>query len=691
MDTNPFSPSAVATYSFCEAPRLGQYECQLNATLWPWLVNLYMPPTSPFEVELWSAVHLHTLGNTKQIAGKILPGAGRRDELLKDGQFIVALKRRYISEVNQTLVRGAWICLSTGACGQNLAELYAYVNHRTYQQAIVALANEAKLLRPTGEIRPCNEVRDWCQEQDPLHPDFELWYAASQYPVDSIYQCYYNSSGHPIIQAIRLTSYNATVTSVYRSLWRNGNSSECQWAEVLPKPPYAVFNGHQLPFRPNCPVVMVQDEFIAAELGLVYSDCLFVTVPGGLKNVPRADLSALRGRRITIAFSRIDLEEGHRIDRALLKAGIADAQFSIDIKGAPKPFDDLEATASRMGIVLLPPPQDGEPEHTSSVITAAGERIAGGDEVRRILFDPIIAEGYLAWLYAEPKIGKTWLGLTMALAAAKGNRRVGRWFTSDPVGVLYVDGEMLPNELQQSIDMVMAGAGDPPGPAPFATICAQCQNDGVVDISSEEWQTTIETALRGKKLLILDNFQSVTDNGPGALNLVRPWLRKIMRSGIAILVLDHTNRDGDLQGSIAKERISNLVISLRYPDEDAKREGRFLVEYPRARRLHGADADPIQLRKRFTETTFCLELVESEAIKQMNLRPQLLKMATVVFAKDYEGLSYPKIHEAYSIAQATAHGYYKQAKMLIEDEKIAFDSQIRRLIAERGPHSSGTS
>jgi hypothetical protein len=249
--------------------------------------------------------------------------------------------------------------------------------------------------------------------------------------------------------------------------------------------------------------------------------------------------------------------------------------------------------------------------------------------------------------------------------------------------VLYVDGEMLPNELEESISMVMAGAGDMSGLRPFAVICAQCQTDGVVDITSQEWQETIEQKLKGGKLLFLDNVQSLTDNGQAAFEQMRRWVRKLTQKGVAVVVFDHTNREGKLQGSIAKERVANLVIALSYPDERAKKEGRILVEYTKARRLHGADAEPFQLQKIFTESTFALREVKPSPGDPGNVRPQVLKMALVTFAREEEGLSYPKIEEKYKIAVSTAHGYYMQANTLIGDEKIAFDKERRRLTSER--------
>ena len=676
LDSSLLFPASLNTHNIFQA----------SSCLWP--VSLYQPPMTPLEVDLWSATHLHSLANATRIARKILPRARRQNDLLHDGYFSVALRSRYSQEANRTLGRGGWIVPSAGIYGENVVELYAHIHGCTYNAAVLALANEAELASPGGEVCANMQLGSWQQEQHPLCPPLELPYPSLNYPYGSDRLLYYNLSGHPILEAIRWQGVKAETVCVYRSLWRHRSSTHCQWAEIIPQKPYPIFNSNMLLSAPDCPVFLVKDEFMAYELSQARSECRFIAVPGGLKGLSNADLRLLKGRQVTVILSSNDLKEGHRVYHALQAAGLINSRFSLDHRAMSRPFELLEEAAAQVGIALLPPPPEEKLMHRSGVVIAEGEPIPEGDKTRRMLISPVICEGYLVWLFAEPKIGKTWLALALALAAARGNRTVGRWHTADPVGVLYVDGEMLPDELQQCISMVMAGTGELPGPAPFATICAHCQDDGVVDITSEEWQVTIEKALIGKQLLILDNFQSLTDNGQGALNFLRSWLRRLTRKGVAVIVLDHTNRDGDLQGSISKERISNLLIALRYPDEQAKEEGRIIVEYPKARRLHGVDAEPFQLQKRFTNSTFAFEVVPDRSADLTNVRPQVLKIALVAFAKDVEGVSYPKIQERYGIPPSTAHGYYQDAGKLTGDERAAYDKERQRLIIERGSSSS---
>lgn len=662
-----------------QVPSVGTYRPQ---PIIPWRsksAGIYQPPMSSAEVDLWSAVNAHALFNAGRIAQKILPMAVRNGDILRDGQLIVARRRYETPGLCWPLYRGGWMILDTGIYGESVIDLYAYIHGYSYRDAISNLAREAGIFGLKGEFRRQSKNHGWVQEQHPLHSNFVGPYLPVYYPVESQFEVYNNLSGHPILQVLRWQGADGSFVYLYRSLWRHHTSTISQWAEIFPQPPYPLYNVDKISPRSNFPVVLVPDEFVASGLSRTHANA-FLAVPGGLKNLAKADLSTLCGRKVFVFFGPHDLEEGRRISHALQAAGIMDACFSIDEGKIIQPFAELENVAAQKRVVMLPAPI--EPSQTK-IVVEVGEKMPGGDQVRNFLLFPIIREGDLAWIYAEPKIGKTWFGLAMAYAASRGNCQVGKWRTSEQIGVLYVDGEMQPDDLQRSISMVMAGAGDPPGPAPFAIICAKSLPDGVVDITSEECQTTIEKALQGKNLLILDNFQSLTDNGPAALNQVRPWLRKLSQIGIAVIVLDHTNREGDLQGSVAKERIADLLIALRYPDDQAKREGRLLVEYPRARRLHGADEEPFQLRKIFTESTFKLEVVEPDTSTHFDVSPQIARLALVVCAKDHEGLSYPDIQKKYDIPQSTAHGDYKKAGTLSGDDKAAFDQELQRLIAER--------
>lgn len=681
-------PMSIAPLS----PWAPPYTPILNKPPFPWIslwpVNSYQPPASSAEVAVWSETHRHCLEEARRLAGKILPLGQRHGSTFRDGVYVVALKRCYVQEIDNWLECGEWVCLSTGAYGRNLVELYVYVNLGFYQNAIFALAREANLLRTTGELRRPRQARHWGDERHPLCLVRSPHWPPTGYP--SGYEiCFYrNESDHNILRVIQWRASGGEVVRVYWTLLRHGGT-ECQWVEALPRPPYPLFGLELLPHQPEREVALIEDEFVAQELNSRLSDWVFCSVPGKLSNILDADLQPLFGRHIRVVLNQTNIIEGHRIHWALLKANVATVQFSVNIDDSIRSFDTLEDAATELGVALLPAPcDDASVDEPEIVITSAGEAIPDGSRVRQMVISPIISEGYLVWLYAEPKLGKTWLALTLAYAAARGNRTVCRWRTTDPIDVLYVDGEMLPDELQQSIDMIGASFGDQPGPPPFTTLCAHHQRDGVVDITSEDWQQAINDKLLGKRLLILDNFQSLTDNGPAALTQIRPWLRKLAREGITVIVVDHTNRDGELQGSVTKERIANLTIAMQYPDDKAREEGRILVEFPRARRLRWEDAQPFQVRRTVTDRVFTFSVIEDTMGTMPQVPERVLKMAKVVFARDVEKLTFEEIESAYGIAPSTAHGYYKMAKDLSGDERSAFEAEMHRLKTGREQNAS---
>lgn len=74
---------------------------------------------------------------------------------------------------------------------------------------------------------------------------------------------------------------------------------------------------------------------------------------------------------------------------------------------------------------------------------------------------PLFNSHMLAQHYAQAKVGKTWFALSLAYVIAKGDCQFARWRSlKKSKKVLYIDGEMLPDELGKNIRMIMAGFGD---------------------------------------------------------------------------------------------------------------------------------------------------------------------------------------------------------------------------------------
>src|SRR5215203_7408093 len=77
---------------------------------------------------------------------------------------------------------------------------------------------------------------------------------------------------------------------------------------------------------------------------------------------------------------------------------------------------------------------------------------------REMLLSPILPARSLSMLYAPRGIGKTLLGLSIALAVSSGASLL-RWSAPKPRRVLYIDGEMPLADLQDRLSAISIGLG----------------------------------------------------------------------------------------------------------------------------------------------------------------------------------------------------------------------------------------
>src|SRR3954470_24644556 len=74
-------------------------------------------------------------------------------------------------------------------------------------------------------------------------------------------------------------------------------------------------------------------------------------------------------------------------------------------------------------------------------IRPAHELLDATVDPQRFILAPLLAPGSAALIYGQAGVGKSFLALGLALAAARGGRFLG-WTAPRPHNVLYLDGEM---------------------------------------------------------------------------------------------------------------------------------------------------------------------------------------------------------------------------------------------------------
>ncbi|MEY2907433.1 MAG: hypothetical protein RLZZ408_1904 [Verrucomicrobiota bacterium] len=206
---------------------------------------------------------------------------------------------------------------------------------------------------------------------------------------------------------------------------------------------------------------------------------------------------------------------------------------------------------------------------------------------RKKLIGDWFCEADLSFVYAPRGIGKTWFSLGLA-SAIVGKNDFGPWPVHDHAPVLYVDGEMPLESLEQR----MAGMGADDDLTVLNHEGLYHLTGKVLNLTDPEAQDAItRLCLRdGIKVLILDNisclFNGLKENGADEWEMVLPWLLALRRHRIAVVIVAHAGRNGQMRGTSRREDAAFSVIRLEETQDAVatRRDGaRFLLRFTKDR------------------------------------------------------------------------------------------------------------
>jgi putative DNA primase/helicase len=212
--------------------------------------------------------------------------------------------------------------------------------------------------------------------------------------------------------------------------------------------------------------------------------------------------------------------------------------------------------------------------------------------------EPIIPTQGIAMLYAMRGVGKTFLALSMACAIAGGNNLM-RWRAPKARKVLYVDGEMSAQTMQDRLEGVMRGMIKP-----FSSINSEnlrilnvtSQKDFSLDLAIKEDQNALENHLKGIDLLVIDNLSTLTsvkENEADSWLDVQQWLIKLRQRDVSTLLVHHAGKGGNQRGTSRKEDILDTVIAMKKSSDYTPEYGaQFNVMYEKFRSFSGGEAKP---------------------------------------------------------------------------------------------------
>lgn len=204
---------------------------------------------------------------------------------------------------------------------------------------------------------------------------------------------------------------------------------------------------------------------------------------------------------------------------------------------------------------------------------------------------PILSRGSQCLLYGLPGVGKSLLALGIAHAAATGGNFLG-WHAPRPHRVLYLDGYTAPAEMQRRLALF----GTPPPSLQFS-LAAHGAGE-VLDLTELESQARLMAGWRRPELVVLDDLADPRA-ATGCWNDLRRFLLLQRRFGRAVLLVHHTNREGQSAASSLPEDVFDVVLAARRPTDWQARDGaRVEIHAEKARSLPGDALEPIEAELR---------------------------------------------------------------------------------------------
>lgn len=224
---------------------------------------------------------------------------------------------------------------------------------------------------------------------------------------------------------------------------------------------------------------------------------------------------------------------------------------------------------------------------------SADALLAASVQLRTTILDPILTTRTLALLYGPRGLGKTFVALGIARAAAAGESFLG-WRATRPHRVVYVDGEMAADEMQQRL------AAFGPAPPALEFVLADLDDGPVLDLADADGQRRLMRGWGNPELVVLDNLASlagIRSGDPDRWHTLQRFLLLQRQMGRGVLMIHHANKRGLQRGSSRREDVLDLVVAMRRPLDWTPEDGtRFELQFEKARSLHGAAIETIHAR-----------------------------------------------------------------------------------------------
>ncbi|MFA7344915.1 MAG: AAA family ATPase [Terrimicrobiaceae bacterium] len=206
-------------------------------------------------------------------------------------------------------------------------------------------------------------------------------------------------------------------------------------------------------------------------------------------------------------------------------------------------------------------------------------------------------EGDTGFLFAPRGLGKTWLSMGLACAVANGSA-LGPWHAHKARKVVYVDGEMAVDGMLDRL----AGMGSGENLSILNHEVLFHLGGKTLNVADADTQRALTGYVleSGAALIVLDNLSCLCsgqeENNADAWEPILHWLLILRRHKVAVLIVHHAGRNGQMRGTSRREDAAFWVLRLDAAEDAegiAGRRATFLSRFTKERNS-GKEQAPLQ-------------------------------------------------------------------------------------------------
>jgi putative DNA primase/helicase len=219
------------------------------------------------------------------------------------------------------------------------------------------------------------------------------------------------------------------------------------------------------------------------------------------------------------------------------------------------------------------------------------ELLAKTLQPRENILAPWLPMGGLCMIYAERGVGKTHVALEIAMAVAYGGSFL-TFSAPQPRSVLYIDGEMPENALQERLALIEKRMSPNPNMIEPIFITPDEQHIPMPNLSTQRGQQATTALIENADLTIIDNISTLCghakENEAESWMAVQEWGLNLRRMGKSVLFIHHAGKNGSQRGTSKREDTLDTVICLKHPSDYEPSMGAcFELHFQKSRNVMG--------------------------------------------------------------------------------------------------------